>query len=63
MEACLAFSKLKVGMFLVTDNHRFFKTFLQSTIAEESLHTVCAKTLGIPQGIRVKLAGEIIHDT
>lgn len=60
MEACLAYSKLQVGRFLVTDDHRFFKLFLQSSIAEESLHSVCVRTLAIPQGIRVKLAGEVI---
>ena len=33
MEACLAYAKLQVGRFLVTDDHRFFNLFLQSTIA------------------------------
>ena len=60
MEACLAYSKLKTGKFLVTDDHRFFKIFLQSSIAEESLHSVCARTLSIQQGGRVKLAREVI---
>ena len=61
MEACLAFSKLGLGRFLVTDDHRFFKIFLQSPIAEESLNSVCANTLGISQGVRVKMAGEVIR--
>ena len=56
----LAYFKLKMGKFLVMDDHRFFKIFLQSVIAEESLHSVCARTLAIQQGVRVKLAGEVI---
>ena len=51
LEACLAYSKFNTGRFLVTDNHRFFKIFLQSFIAEESLHTVCTRTLNILQGV------------
>ena len=61
MEACLAYSKLGVGKILVTDDHKFLKIFLQSNIAEEALHTVCVKTLNIAQGVRVKLAGEVIR--
>ena len=60
MEACLAHSKLGKGKFLVTDDHGFFKFFLQSQIAEETLHSVCARTLGINQGARVKMVGEVI---
>ena len=60
MEACLAYSELGQGRFLVTDDHGFFKFFLQSPIAEETLHSVCARTLGITQGVRVKMAGEVI---
>ena len=60
MEACLAHSKLGKGRFLVTDDHGFFKFFLQSKIVEETLHSVCARTLGINQGVRVKMAGEVI---
>ena len=62
MAACLAFSKLNKGTrrFLVTDDHRFFTLFLQSSIAEESLHSVCVRELAIPQGVRVKVAGEVI---
>ena len=61
MEACKAFSKFGVGRFLVTDNHKFFKLFLKSSVAEEALHTVCLRTLGIAQGVHVKLAGEVIQ--
>ena len=61
MEACKAFSKFGVGRFLVTDDHKFFKLFLKSSVAEEALHTVCVQTLGIAQGVRVKLAGEVIQ--
>ena len=61
MEACKAFSKFGVGRFLVTDNHKFFKLFLKSSVAEEALHTICVRTLGITQGVRVKLAGEVIQ--
>jgi hypothetical protein len=58
--ACLAHSKLGKGRFLVTDDHGFLNFFLQSQIAEETLHSVCARTLGINQGVRVKMAGEVI---
>ena len=37
------------------------KLFLMSSLAEDVLHTVCARTLGITQGVRVKLAGEIMQ--
>ena len=60
MEACKAFSKFSVGTFLVTDGHKFFKLFLKSSL-EEALHTVCVQTLGITQGVHVKLAGEVIQ--
>ena len=40
MEACKAFSKFGVGRFLVTDDHKFFKLFLKSSVTEEALHTV-----------------------
>lgn len=53
MEECVAYSTLQQGKFLVIEDHGFFKIFLQSAIIEESLHSVCAKTLGIPQGVRV----------
>ena len=60
MEACKAYSLIGSARFLVTDDHKFYKLFLHSSIAEESLHTVCIRALGIEQGVRVKLAGEII---
>ena len=44
MEACLAYSKLKIGKFLVTDNHHFFSNFLQSAIAEVSAQCLCKDT-------------------
>ena len=61
MEACKAFLKFSVGRFLVTDGHKSFKLFPKSSMAEEALHTVCVRTLGIAQGVCVKLAGEIIQ--
>ena len=57
IEACLAYSKLNIGRFLVTDDHRFIKILLQSSIAEKSLHSICARTL---RGVCVKVAGEVI---
>ena len=53
MEACKAFSLLGMGWLLVTDDHAFFKLFLKSSVAEETLHTVCAHTLrDISRGAR-----------
>ena len=60
IEACKAFSKFGVGRFLVTDYHKFFKLFLKSSVAE-ALHTVSVQTLGIAQGVRVKLVREVIQ--
>ena len=37
MEACLAYSKLGKGKFLVADDHGFFKIFLQSQIGYPKL--------------------------
>ena len=42
-------SGTQTGEILVTNDYRCFKIFLQSPIAEESLHSMCAKTLGISQ--------------
>ena len=61
MEACKAFAQLGMGRFLVTDDHKFYRLFFLSCVAEEVLHTVCARTLGITQGVRVKLAGEVME--
>ena len=61
MEACKACSQFGLGRFLVTDDHKFYKLFLMSNLAEDVLHTVCVRTLGITQGVRVKLVGEIMQ--
>ena len=37
-----------------------FMLFLQSGLAEEALHSVCVRALGIQQGARAKSAGEVI---
>ena len=42
-------------------DHRFFKMFLKSAVAEDTLHSVATDKLGVQEGVRVKLLGEVIR--
>ena len=46
---------------LVTDDYKFFKAFVRSSYAQEVLKDLVTTVLKVDRGIRVKLAGEIIH--
>ena len=61
MEACLARTVLKEGNFLVTEDHKFFRFFLFSPTAEKALYSVATKTLNLSDGVKVKMAGELIE--
>ena len=61
MEACLAHTELKEGNFLVTEDHKFFRFFLFSPTAEKALYSVATKTLNLSDGVKVKMAGELIE--
>ena len=62
IEACLAHALTEIpAQFLITNDHRFFKMFLRSTVAEDTLHSVATDKLGIQEGVRVKLLGKVIH--
>ena len=62
METCIASSKNPGNLiqFLVTDDHGFFKVFIQSMIAESVLQRETMKILELNKCVRVRLAGEII---
>ena len=46
---------------LVTDNYKFFKAFVRSSSAQEVPSDLVTTVLKVDRGIRVKLAGKIIH--
>ena len=62
MEACVMAARDGGGIvqFLVTDDHKFFKAFVQSKLAESVLQNQPKKILEIDKTAGVKLAGEII---
>lgn len=61
MEACIASEKSGRSIeFLVTDDHSFFKAFIQSSIAERVLQKEVKAVLDLKKTVRVKLAGEVI---
>ena len=60
-EACLAHANSVLpAQMLVTNDHKLLTMFLKSRIAEDVLHSEVTDTLGIREGARVKLAGELI---
>lgn len=62
VEACLAHAMTGIpAQFLITNDRRFFKTFLWSAVAKDTLHLVAMDKLGIQEGVRVKLLGEVIR--
>ena len=62
MECCLAHAKNGLpAQILVTNDHKFFSMFLRSSLAEDTLHSVVTDVLGVQEGVRVKLLGEIVH--
>ena len=62
VEACLAHAVTGIlAQFLITNDHWFFKMFLRSAVAEDTLHLVATDKLEIQEGVRVKLLGEVIH--
>ena len=62
IETCLAHAVTQIpAQFLVTNHHRFFCMFLNSKVAENTPHSVVANKLGIREGVRMKLLGEIIR--
>ena len=63
IEACLAHAVTGIpAQFLITNDHRFFKMFLRSTVVEDTLHSVATDKLGIQEGVWVKLLGEVIRE-
>ena len=61
MEACLAHANSGLpAQMLITNDHKFFTMFLRSQLAEDVLHSVVTDVLAIREGVRVKLAGELI---
>ena len=61
IEACLAHAVTGIpAQFLITNDYSFFKMFLRSTVAEDTLHSVATDKLGIQERVRVKLLGEVI---
>ena len=62
VEACLAHATTGIpAQFLITNDHRFFKKFMKSAVAEDTLHSVATDKLGVQEGVRVKLLGEVIR--
>ena len=45
---------------LVTDDHAFYKEFVQTELAEKVLRSEVKEILGIRKAMHVKLAGEMI---
>ena len=45
----------------MTDDHNFFKAYVQSKLAESVLQKQVKKILEIEKTVRVKLAGEVIQ--
>ena len=62
VEACLTAAENPSGIvqFLVTDDHKFFKVFIQSRFAESVLQKQVKKVFEINKTVHVKLAGEVI---
>ena len=61
IEACVASAKLGRPIeFLVTDDHRFFRGFVYSKVAEGVLQREVMAVMNLYKAVRVKLAGEII---
>lgn len=59
MESCLICSELKAKAFLITDDHRFFRFFFHSPVAEQFLRDAVKEVLCCDT-IPLKLAGEVI---
>ena len=61
MESCIEAEKSGIQVqFLVTDDHAFFKAFVNSAIAEQVLRKEVEAVLEIRKAVQVKLAGEVI---
>ena len=48
--------------FLITQDYKFFKTFIRSPDVEDCLGRVAKEVLGIPTAVAVQVAGEVIKD-
>ena len=46
---------------LVTNDHKFFTMFLGSRVADDMLHSTVTDVLGIQEGVRVKLARQLVR--
>ena len=63
VEACQAYAVTRIpAQFLITNDHRFFKIFLKSALAEDTLYSVATDKLHIQEEVRVKLLGEVIRE-
>ena len=61
VEACLAHAVTGIqAQFLITNDHRFFKMFLNRAVTEDTLHSVATDKLGVQEGVQVKLLGDIV---
>ena len=63
LEACrIAHHSAGTVTFLITQDYKFFKTFIRLVDVEECLRSLARETLGIPTAVTVQLAGEVIKD-
>ena len=64
MEACNYSSSRKPAdssvVFLITEDYKFFRTFVRSPHVERLLGETATSILGISKAVEVKLAGEVI---
>ena len=62
LEACkIAHHSAGTVTFLITQDCKFFKTFIRSVDVEECLGRLAKETLSIPCAVTVQLAGEVIR--